>query len=111
MGAGNADKEAATADGAFLFETSPADAKKAAKKDKKTQEKNTKKEEKEEKKEEKKESKEEKKETKTNSKLSSEEAAENADKEAATADGAFLFETSPADAKKAAKKDKKTQVK
>merc|ERR1712161_1780 len=91
----NADKEAATADGAFLFETSPADDKKAAEKEKKTQEKNTKKEEKEENKEEKKEAKEEKKETKTNTKLSSEEADENADKKAATADGAFLIETSP----------------
>merc|ERR1712194_365478 len=90
----NADKKAATADGALLIETSPADDKKAAEKEKKTQEKNTKK-------EEKKETKEEKKETKTNTKLSSEEADENADKKAATADGAFLIETSPADDKKA----------
>merc|ERR1712194_635877 len=97
-------KEAATADGAFLFETSPAGDKKAVKKEKKTQEKETKKEEKGEQKEETKEGKEEKKETKTNAKLSKEEDQENEDKEAATADGAFLFETSPAGDKKAVKK-------
>merc|ERR1712238_91354 len=72
----NEDKEAATADGAFLFETSPADDKKAVNKEKKTQEKDTKKKEKGEQKEEKKEGKEENKETKTNAKLSKEEAAE-----------------------------------
>merc|ERR1712086_1044909 len=102
----NEDKEAATTDGAFLFETSPAGDKKAVKKEKKTQEKETKKEEKGEQKEEKKEGKEEKKETKTNAKLSKEEDQENEDKEAATADGAFLFETSPAGDKKAVKKEK-----
>merc|ERR1712194_890663 len=86
-------------------------AKKDANTEKKKEEKETKKKDKEEKKEEKKEQKEEKKETKTNAKLSKEEDQENEDKEAATADGAFLFETSPAGDKKAVKKEKKTQEK
>merc|ERR1712086_749645 len=106
----NADKEAATADGAFLIQNSTAaDDKKDVKKEKKTQEKDAKKKEKGEKKEEKKESNEEKKETKTNAKLSKEETKENADKEAATADGAFLIQNSTAaDDKKHVKKEKKT---
>merc|ERR1712194_939009 len=86
----NADKEAATADGGFLIQNSTAaDDKKDVKKEKKTQEKDAKKKEKGEKKE-------EKKETKTNAKLSKEETKENADKEAATADGAFLIQNSTA---------------
>merc|ERR1711957_842099 len=105
----NADKEAATADGAFLIQNpTAADDKTDVKKEKKTQEKDAKKKEKGEKKEENKESNEEKKETKTNAKLSKEEDQENEDKDAATADGAFLFETSPAGDKKAVKKEKKT---
>merc|ERR1712085_61393 len=99
----------ATADGAFLIQNSTAaDDKKDVKKEKKTQEKDAKKKEKGEKKEAKKESNEEKKETKTNAKLSKEETKENADKEAATADGAFLIQNSPAaDDKKDVKKERK----
>merc|ERR1711957_635470 len=91
--------EAATEDGAFLFETSPADSTTEAPESKKTAK---------EKRAGNKEQREEKKEDKTEKKLSTEEGKESTDKEAATEDGAFLFETSPADSTTEAPETKNT---